>query len=30
MLVIGTLGTLSTMAVRKLTQPMLRWQRKAR
>jgi NitT/TauT family transport system permease protein len=30
MLVIGTLGTLSTMAVRKLTQPLLAWQRKAR
>jgi NitT/TauT family transport system permease protein len=30
MLVIGTLGTLSTMLVRKLTQPLLAWQRKAR
>lgn len=30
MLVIGTLGTLSTMAVRKLTQPLLAWQRKSR
>jgi NitT/TauT family transport system permease protein len=30
MLVIGTLGTLSTMAVAKLTQPLLAWQRKAR
>lgn len=30
MLVIGGLGTFSTMAVRKLTQPMLSWQRKAR
>jgi NitT/TauT family transport system permease protein len=30
MLVIGGLGTLSTMAVRKLTQPMLSWQRKQR
>jgi NitT/TauT family transport system permease protein len=30
MLVIGLLGTLSTMAVRKLTQPLLAWQRKSR
>jgi NitT/TauT family transport system permease protein len=30
MLVIGGLGTLSTMAVRKLAQPMLSWQGKAR
>ena len=30
MLVIGGLGTLSTMAVRKLTEPMLSWQRKSR
>lgn len=30
MLVIGTLGTLSTMAVHKLMQPLLAWQRKAR
>ena len=30
MLVIGGLGTLSTLAVRKLTEPMLSWQRKAR
>jgi NitT/TauT family transport system permease protein len=30
MLTIGTLGTLSTMAVRKLTQPLLAWQRKSR
>ena len=30
MLVIGTLGTLSTMAVRKLMQPFLAWQRKPR
>jgi NitT/TauT family transport system permease protein len=30
MLVIGMLGTLSTMAVRKLTQPLLAWQRKSR
>lgn len=30
MLVIGGLGTLSTMAVRLLTRPMLSWQRKAR
>lgn len=30
MLVIGGLGTLSTVAVRKLTQPMLSWQRKSR
>ena len=30
MLVIGTLGTLSTMAVHKLMQPFLAWQRKAR
>jgi NitT/TauT family transport system permease protein len=30
MLVIGGLGTLSTLAVRKITQPMLSWQRKSR
>ena len=30
MLTIGTLGTLSTMAVRKITQPLLAWQRKSR
>ena len=30
MLVIGGLGTLSTLAVKKLTQPMLSWQRKSR
>jgi NitT/TauT family transport system permease protein len=30
MLVIGGLGTLSTIAVRKLTEPMLSWQRKSR
>lgn len=30
MLVIGGLGTLSTLAVRKLTEPMLSWQRKSR
>ncbi len=30
MLIIGGLGTLSTIAVRKLTEPMLSWQRKAR
>jgi NitT/TauT family transport system permease protein len=30
MLVIGGLGTLSTQAVRKLTQPLLSWQRKSR
>jgi NitT/TauT family transport system permease protein len=30
MLVIGLLGTLSTIAVRKVTQPLLSWQRKAR
>jgi NitT/TauT family transport system permease protein len=30
MLTIGMLGTLSTMAVRKLTQPLLAWQRKSR
>ena len=30
MLMIGALGTLSTLAVRKLTQPMLSWQRKSR
>lgn len=30
MLMIGGLGTLSTLAVRKLTQPMLSWQRKSR
>lgn len=30
MLMIGGLGTLSTLAVRKLTQPMLSWQRKPR
>ena len=30
MLTIGVLGTLSTLAVRKLTQPMLAWQRKSR
>lgn len=30
MLVIGGLGTLSTAAVRKVTQPLLSWQRKAR
>lgn len=30
MLVIGCLGTLSTIAVRKLTEPMLSWQRKSR
>jgi NitT/TauT family transport system permease protein len=30
MLVIGLLGTLSTLAVRKLTQPLLSWQRKSR
>jgi NitT/TauT family transport system permease protein len=30
MLVIGLLGTLSTQAVRKLTQPLLSWQRKSR
>lgn len=30
MLMIGGLGTLSTVAVRKLTQPMLSWQRKPR
>jgi NitT/TauT family transport system permease protein len=30
MLVIGTLGTLSTMLVRKLTRPLLAWQRKSR
>ena len=30
MLVIGGLGTLSTIAVRELTQPLLSWQRKAR
>jgi NitT/TauT family transport system permease protein len=30
MLVIGTLGTLSTMLVRKLTLPLLAWQRKSR
>ena len=30
MLTIGFLGTLSTLAVRKLTQPMLSWQRKSR
>jgi NitT/TauT family transport system permease protein len=30
MLVIGMLGTLSTLAVRKITQPLLSWQRKSR
>jgi NitT/TauT family transport system permease protein len=30
MLVIGLLGTLSTLAVRKITQPLLSWQRKSR
>ncbi len=30
MLAIGLLGTLSTMAVRKITQPLLSWQRKSR
>jgi NitT/TauT family transport system permease protein len=30
MLMIGLLGTLSTLAVRKITQPLLSWQRKAR
>jgi NitT/TauT family transport system permease protein len=30
MLVIGLLGTLSTQAVRKITQPLLSWQRKSR
>lgn len=30
MLMIGMLGTLSTLAVRKITQPLLSWQRKAR
>jgi len=30
MLVIGGLGTLSTLAVKKITQPMLSWQRKSR
>jgi len=30
MLTIGVLGTLSTLAVRKITQPLLSWQRKAR
>ena len=30
MLAIGLLGTLSTLAVRKITQPLLSWQRKAR
>ena len=30
MLTIGLLGTLSTLAVRKITQPLLSWQRKAR
>lgn len=30
MLTIGALGTLSTMAVRKFTQPLLAWQRKSR
>jgi NitT/TauT family transport system permease protein len=30
MLVIGALGTLSTLAVRKITQPLLSWQRKSR
>jgi NitT/TauT family transport system permease protein len=30
MLVIGGLGTLSTLAVRKVTQPLLSWQRKSR
>jgi NitT/TauT family transport system permease protein len=30
MLMIGLLGTLSTMAVRKLTQPLLSWQRRTR
>jgi NitT/TauT family transport system permease protein len=30
MLLIGLLGTLSTLAVRKITQPLLSWQRKAR
>jgi NitT/TauT family transport system permease protein len=30
MLTIGLLGTLSTMAVRKITQPLLSWQRKSR
>jgi NitT/TauT family transport system permease protein len=30
MLMIGLLGTLSTLAIRKITQPLLSWQRKAR
>ena len=30
MLMIGLLGTLSTLAVRKITQPLLSWQRKPR